>query len=318
MKGGEPAMVGVDWGSSRLRAYLLNGEGGVLDEIEDGEGVFAGRTDFERIFGQVCGGWLSRTPGIPVLMAGMVGSRQGWVETEYVPCPVSLPSLGRRIARMPTADGDSLYIVPGVSNVGPSGLPDVIRGEETQLFGSVGEQESDDLIACFPGTHCKWTQVERGHIVRFSTFMTGELFSALSECTSLAPFLNANEDSLDEAAFLEGVALSRRGGGLSHQAFSIRSRPLVERRPCVAGSSRLSGLLIGAELEAGLKLYPGIQKIVIVGAEELGARYRLAFAEQGVDAQLITGQQAFVSGAWRLATVSGILASNSPFRATRP
>ena len=309
MKGGEPAMVGVDWGSSRLRAYLLNGEGEVLAALEnDGEGVFAGRTDFERVFRQACGGWLSRTPGIPVLMAGMVGSRQGWMETEYVPCPVSLPNLGGRIARMPTAGGRSLYVVPGISNVGPSGLPDVIRGEETQLFGSISQQGSDGLIACFPGTHCKWAQVERGCIVRFSTFMTGELFSALSECASLAPFLNANEDSLDEAAFLEGLALSRRGGGLPHQAFSIRSRPLVERRPCVAGSSRLSGLLVGAELEAGLKLYPGVRKIAIVGTEELGARYRLAFAEHGVDARLIAGQQAFVSGAWRLAAASGILA----------
>lgn len=308
MKGSEPAMVGVDWGASRLRAYLLDGDGDVLDALEAGEGVFAGRTDFEQIFRQVCGGWLSRTHGIPVLMAGMVGSRQGWMETEYVPCPVSLPSLGGRIVQMPAADGSSLYVVPGISNIGPSGLPDVIRGEETQLFGSVSQQESDDLIACFPGTHCKWAQVERNHIVRFSTFMTGELFAALSECASLAPFLNANEDCLDEAAFLEGVALSRRGGGLSHQAFSIRSGPLVERRPCVAGSSRLSGLLIGAELEAGLRLYPGVQKIAIVGTDELGARYRLAFAENGVDARLITGQQAFVSGAWRLATMSGILA----------
>ena len=305
-------MVGVDWGSSQLRAYLLNGEGDVLDALEDGEGVFAGRTDFKRVFRQTCGGWLSRTPGIPVLMAGMVGSRQGWMETEYVPCPVSLPSLGERIVQMPTVDGSSLYVVPGVSNVGPSGLPDVIRGEETQLFGSISRQGGDDLIACFPGTHCKWAQVERGRIVRFSTFMTGELFSALSECASLAPFLNANEDSLDEAAFLEGIALSRRDGGLSHQAFSIRSRPLVEGRPNIAGASRLSGLLVGAELEAGLKLHPGVRKIAVVGSDELGARYRLAFAEHGVDAWLITGQQAFVSGAWRLAAASGILAANGP------
>ncbi len=301
-------MVAVDWGSSQFRAYLLAEDGGVLEAVCRGKGVLARRAgDYERIFHQTCGGWLRRISGIPVLMAGMVGSRDGWLETEYVPCPVGLGGLGGRIVQMPIAGGRSLHVVPGISNVGPSGLPDVIRGEETQMFGVLGGQEGDGLLACFPGTHSKWAWVERSRIVNFSTFMTGELFAVLSRCASLAPFLTGrNGDGMDEAAFLEGVSLSRRAGGLSHQAFSIRSEPLVGRRPSDAGLSRLSGLLIGTEVEAGLRLYPGVREITVVGAEELGLCYGLAFAEHGVVTRPIDGRQAFASGAWRLAAAGGL------------
>ena len=79
--------------------------------------------------------------------------------------------------------------------------PDVIRGEETQIFGALGNG-SDNGQFILPGTHSKWALVENGQIVWFTTFMTGELFAVLCNHSILGSLMEEGE--YDDAAFFKG------------------------------------------------------------------------------------------------------------------
>jgi len=132
----------------------------------------------------------------------MIGSRQGWVEAPYVDCPASLTALSDHLVEVPLG---SLAIVPGVATRDAAGLPDVMRGEETQLLGAVGADESG-VLAVLPGTHSKWARVEHGRIVDFTTFMTGELYAVLIDHSMLGRIAGHEPGRLSREAFSQGVA----------------------------------------------------------------------------------------------------------------
>lgn len=83
-----PALIGLDWGTTSLRAYLFAADGSVLDtralaagvmSLPDAPGASPQQT-FDAAFERACGAWLDRAPHVPALAAGMVGSAQGWRE----------------------------------------------------------------------------------------------------------------------------------------------------------------------------------------------------------------------------------------------
>src|SRR4051812_33962495 len=79
-----PSLVAIDWGTTRLRAYLLGDRGEVLDKVGVDEGIMAVPPGgFPATLRRHVGSWLERHAGIPVVLAGMVGSRNGWVEVPY-------------------------------------------------------------------------------------------------------------------------------------------------------------------------------------------------------------------------------------------
>src|SRR5881227_1295470 len=111
---------------------LLDAAGGLIAEAESGGGIgttAAGR--HEEVLELLLADW----PPLPAILAGMVGSRQGWREAPYVECPVSVPALAANALRFGTARGRSVAIVPGVMLRDPRRDGDVIRGEETQIVG---------------------------------------------------------------------------------------------------------------------------------------------------------------------------------------
>ena len=305
----QPALIAVDWGSSRFRAYLLDESGNLLDRVENEQGVFCHKpVAYKKILQHACEHWLHRKPDIPILMAGMIGSRNGWFETRYLPCPISIHSLGDNIIQVPALHSHPVYIVPGISVMSPCGLPDVIRGEETQIFGALDGLVNNKLLACVPGTHSKWVRVENNQVIRFSTFMTGEVFSAVQQCGSISSLLD--ECDFDKNSFLVGIGVSQRKGGLLHQLFSLRARMVSEQSSMKLNPGYLSGLLIGAEIKAALELYPGVTDIIIIGSEALIHDYGLAFSAFGISAGSTRSEQAFVKGVWKLAAVSEKVTAN--------
>ena len=134
--------------------------------------------DFEGALLELCGPWLMVRTDTPIVAAGMIGSRQGWVEVPYVECPAGLSRARRQLTPIDIGQAAQLWIVPGVSMTGNDGVPDVMRGEETQIFGALTVVEAPAGVGglfVLPGTHSKWVRVEDGRIVWFKTFMTGEL-----------------------------------------------------------------------------------------------------------------------------------------------
>ena len=299
----KPGLVGVDWGSTRFRAYLLDETGGLVDSLSSDQGIFSReQASWEEILFRNCEKWLRWMPGIPVFLAGMIGSRNGWVETGYLSCPVSLHDLGANIIQVEDVSSHPVYIVPGISTLAAPGLPDVIRGEETQIFGVVDGPATGNFMACVPGTHSKWIQVDDNRITRFSTFVTGEVFAALRRCGSISSILD--EAVSDSDRFMEGVGISQREGGLLNHLFSIRARAVTRRDGWKSNESYLSGLLIGAEIRSALEIYPEVSDIVVIGADALIDDYSLAFSSSGISVSSCTSESAFIKGLWRLACAS--------------
>ena len=281
----EASLIAVDWGTSRFRAYRLDAEGKVIDRIGADDGmstVPAG--GFGAVLERHCGAWMAASPAVPVLMAGMVGSRNGWAEATYAPCPASPASLASALLQV----SERVSIVPGVIARGEGG-PDVMRGEETLIFGT-GVR---DGLVCLPGTHSKWAKVEDGVITDFATFMTGESY-ALYRQHSLLGRLATEPEELE--GFDDGLAAAKGEGGLLNRLFQARTRVLDG----VMGGARvgpyLSGLLIGSEVEGAGQRYGSGQVVTLVADGVLAPRYVAALRATGASIEIMTPERAFIDG----------------------
>ena len=314
------ALIALDWGTTSLRAYLFDAHGAVLGTRASTAGIMnlprpAAEGGFDAAFDAVVGAWLDRTPGLPVIAAGMVGSAQGWKEAPYVNAPASADALVAGIVRVQTARGVPLNIVPGVLQNGD--LPNVMRGEETQIFGALAcagaSAASRGMLIGLPGTHAKWVMVRDAKIERFDTFMTGEVFAALSEHTILGRTM-VTPDRPDTEAFLRGVQVARDQGkaGVLATIFSTRTLGLTGQLAREQQPDYLSGLLIGHEL-SGLEAALAQQQstlagnaLQLIGNEALCERYRLALAQFGCGGAHLV-RHATEHGLWRIAVQAGLV-----------
>ena len=238
-------MIAINWGTSNFRAYKIDASGLVSAERSSALGApsvpVGGFTD--AVIAQV-GDWISAGER-RILMSGMVGSRQGWKEAPYVNLPATFDDVAVNVIRIEGHDFDA-RIVPGLKGADESGVPEVMRGEETEVFGCEYRPQGTRTL-CLPGTHTKWVRVPNGGIDAFSTSMTGDLFKAIREGTILR--ICAQHDPSDGKAFREGVARSRQPGDLAHHLFGVRTLVLTGDLPEASASSYLSGILIGAEVK---------------------------------------------------------------------
>jgi 2-dehydro-3-deoxygalactonokinase len=295
---GSPVRILIDWGTTNFRAVLVGAGGRSIDRLERASGILSiPPGGFPAAFDGMLAGWREAYPDAPVMMCGMVGSRQGWVETPYVAAPASLEALARGLTPVP--DHGNVWIVPGVSCQEPGGIADVMRGEETQIMGA-SAGEGRELI-CLPGTHAKWVEIEDRRIVRFATAMTGEVWQVLRRHSILGRLM-PEAHSHDAEAFRRGLLRSREEGGLLHHLFGVRTEGLFGRISAEGLSSYLSGLLIGHEI-AGLADMGEKRPITIIGARELADIYRLALGIVGFTTRFVEAEEAVVLGLQRIAAV---------------
>lgn len=297
------ALIGIDWGTTSLRAWLIAEDGGVLDARRRDLGILrVPNGDFPAAFAACVGDWHAR--GLPALMSGMIGSRQGWAEAPYAACPANTATLAAHLIQ--PLGYDRVWIAPGVS-VSDGGRRDVMRGEETQIAGSVGDGSATVVL---PGTHSKWVRVENGRIADFATFMTGELFDVLARHSILGRLFMEDGDS-SEDGFQRGVLAARDGAeGLSSALFSVRTLGLFGDIPADALRDYLSGLLIGHELREALARYPA-REVLVIGSPDLVSRYSAALALFGVAAQS-ADEAAAVKGLFKIAGQAGLVTERKP------
>lgn len=284
----EIAGIFADWGTTNRRAWAIDRSGSVLEHRKDDQGLLRIKDrGFEASFRTFLGDWLAQTPGAPILMAGMVGSKLGWREAPYVATPAPFADLARNLAELPALDGHPIRIVPGLV-CRASGTPDVMRGEETQLFG-LWLQSRADRLCVLPGTHSKWAEIKGDGVAGFRTYMTGEIFANLSSAGTIAQLMKRNA-AHDAAAFRRGVEASagQSAGGLLSRLFSARTLGLFAELPSEAIASYLSGLLIGAELRDALGANAG-KAIAVIGSARMNALYLEGLALLGAPAEAIDG-----------------------------
>ncbi|KQP19101.1 2-dehydro-3-deoxygalactonokinase [Pseudorhodoferax sp. Leaf265] len=289
-------LLAIDWGTSSLRGARIAADGQVLEQRGLARGILSvPGGGFEAVLDECFGDW--RAQSARCLVSGMAGSRQGWLEAPYCPCPAGFAELAAQLAWVPGARSP-VAIVPGLS-MDQGGLPDVMRGEEVQIFGAMRLSGQADGLFVLPGTHSKWARAEAGRVTGFRSFMTGEVYALLSQHSILARTLNA-EAPFDEAAFVQGVARARDAGGLLHHAFGARALTLFGQLDADRMASYLSGLVIGAELHGAAPRSDA--SVVLIGSELLAARYALALEVHGVASRRL-GAEATWAGLHALARI---------------
>jgi 2-dehydro-3-deoxygalactonokinase len=260
-------LIAVDWGTSNFRAFRMSGEGAVLAKRSSVQGILGVEGGkFEEALRAEVGDWLAEGEK-HVLLCGMIGSRQGWVEAAYLPCPAGISDLASAVIQVPFS-GAEVWLVPGVMGSDAEGVPEVMRGEEAAAMGVLGACGGAGLV-CFPGTHSKWIQLSDRKIVSFTTCLTGEVYSALQNCTILGRMMTTHS-ATDWKAFHAGVTRSADSGGLLHHLFGVRTLALTGRLSEEASASYLSGLLIGHDVRAAM---PAASPVHLVGAASLCGLY---------------------------------------------
>ncbi|MFO1314522.1 MAG: 2-dehydro-3-deoxygalactonokinase [Burkholderiales bacterium] len=307
------ALLAIDWGTTSARAYRVDAAGAVLASREMPLGIQRVRDgDFAGALVQLLGEW--QDDPAPRVACGMIGSRQGWREAPYVACPAQLPDLAAGIVRVPEA---RLAIVPGVRTRDAYGVPDVMRGEETQLAGVV--RARDERVLCaLPGTHAKWACVDAGRLVDFVTYMTGEMWDVLLAHSILGRLVVTGPDpGAAGPAFARGVARGLGPGNLAHDAFGARTLALMGELAGDEIADWLSGVMIGREIRnartwAQRHGYDG-SRVRLVGADALVARYAAALAQAEVAVDRAEANAA-AFGLWRIAVVAGLVQTQPPSR----
>jgi len=291
-------LIGLDWGTTSCRAYLIGAEGAVLQRVADGPGILKIENG---AFGAALDAMTADWGRLPVILSGMIGSRQGWREAPYARCPAGADDIVRALARIDHAGGP-VALVPGLV-VENDAMPDVMRGEETQILGALALSGRDAGLFLLPGTHSKWAEVTGGRIVSFRTFMTGEVFGALKDHTILGRLMRAGDDADGFARGVrEGAALGS-AGALLNRLFATRSYGLMDRLADTALADYLSGLLIGAEVAEATRQTDGA--VTIIASPALAQRYTDALRLTG-QASTLAPLDCVASGHWRIARAAGI------------
>ena len=308
----KPVLIGIDWGSSNVRVALIDAQGGLIDRRESAAGVFTvqeGR--YAEALLPLCFDWIAQHC-VPLLACGMIGSRQGIVDVPYVTCPTSADHLARQLGQveLSIAQGSctkqvaKLFIVPGLNTGSHDKGWDVLRGEETQLYGVPA---SSARLFVLPGTHSKWmSRNASNQIESFQTYMTGELYELLRNHSSLSRVMALAQWSPE--VFKQGVA-EARVDALENLLFRVRTAGLIGRFQAHELPDYLSGLLIGAEVKVGLSRFSQELKntpIPLLGSAQLTQRYATAFTHFGQGVMEIS-EDAVFSGLLLIARAAGLL-----------
>ena len=279
---GPDAIIG-DWGSSRLRLWRL--QGGDVAARREAAGALQ-TDDHATLLRDTIDDWTETR----IMLCGMAGARGALREVPYVACPAS-PGEWRRGAADFAIAGYDVRIAAGLS-LDRDGRPDVMRGEETQVFGAMALNPAlaeGRHVIVLPGTHSKWVYLQSGQIAHFRTFMTGELFALLAG-SSLVRGSEAG-GNVDEG-FVEGLSRAGKRAALSAALFEARAAQLVSERTGAWARGFVSGLLIGSEIAEAAPDGP----VLVIGAPELAGRYSEALAGLGADVHRMDDEACAIAG----------------------
>ncbi|PBB81504.1 2-dehydro-3-deoxygalactonokinase [Mesorhizobium sp. WSM3879] len=294
---GAPAVAALDWGTTRLRAWLLDGAGQLLAERRGDDGLITAR---EKGFATVLEGHLAAMgapESLPVIICGMAGSRQGWIEAPYVTVPAPIGAILAGAARIEGERRD-IRIVPGLAQR-LADAPDVMRGEETQLAGA-NLPPTGRHIVCMPGTHSKWVVAEDGAVAGFGTWPTGELFSVLAAHSILKHSLGEHPAPVtaDSPFFRQWCERALgEGGDVTSKLFAIRAAGLLQDLKSDEAAACLSGLLIGGEIASARRRY-GVSgaPVVLIASGALASLYCAALGFAGLAFRVVDADEAVRAG----------------------
>lgn len=299
-------MIAGDWGNSHLRLFLCRGADILAGASGPGVGALDGR-DPRDVMLNLIAAWREEYDPASVILCGAIGSTLGWRVVPYLECPAHPGEFAAGALRFET-DGLTIAIAPGLACINPSGAPDVLRGEETQIAGALRidpHLAAGDHLLCLPGTHSKWVHLSEGRVGDFVTGMTGELFALLEGHSTLlrggepSAISGPDREGFDPEAFDLGLARAEtQGMSLIHAMFEVRSRRLRAGLSLPAARSFLSGLLIGADSMSALACYPSLRDrpAIVIGAPGISDLYARCLHRLGMRTVWHDGAAAVIAG----------------------
>lgn len=292
----------ADWGTSRFRAYLIDA-GAIVDRVASPEGISAlSQGQHRDVFLKHVGHWLAAEPEVPVLLVGMVGSREGWAMAPYATCPAAPQDIARALIEVDLGSARRAHIVPGVSCEPQPGTVDVMRGEETLVFGT----GIADGLVCLPGTHPKWIEMGGGRIQRFATYFTGEMYALLRHHSMIGRPATEPEDPAGFALGLEAAernsGVEGRHVGLLHLIFGARAAVVTGRLPTASLAPYISGLLTGDEINGAFSLFHKPRSVTVVADAPRAKLFALALERHGVGVSLKAPEEVLIAGLARIAS----------------
>jgi len=228
-------------------------------------------------------------------MSGMVGSKNGLFEAEYV----SIPSTIKKIANQVTSkkiSGININIVPGIF-FKKNNMYDVLRGEETIAIGAIQKFKiKKRFYLCCPGTHSKWIMIEKNNINNFSTFMSGELYSVIRDKTILSQSLS-NNNKISKVFLYKGFEVIKKNKNISNILFMIRTMDIFNQNNTDERNSFLSGVLIGMEIfEISKQKKITQSKIILISNGSLIKIYTEALNYFKLKFELLNSEECFIDG----------------------
>jgi 2-dehydro-3-deoxygalactonokinase len=286
--------VGVNWGSTNFRAYLIGADGAALDEYSAPAGIVTlDRAGMAATMDQLAARWPDRGP---VYASGMIGSNVGWTEVHYAEAPAGCADLAAAAVNSKIG-GVATSIVPGIACRRTfDGQPDILRGEEIELMGLAALRAVDGCVA-LPGTHTKWAWLEKGRVVEFFTSMSGEVFDRLTAKGLLASIVDG--EATQGPVFQQGVAAGRaRQLGLGTLLFGARAQVVRGVLAKKDAAAYIRGLLIGSEIADALAVYPTMRdaSVPLIGNAALSRLYASALSAADVRSETIDSRAACLRG----------------------
>ncbi len=284
--------IAIDWGSTSFRAYRFDEHSNLQDTVALPAGIKVAQnlapTErsawYEQTMFDAIGQWLE--PGSSVLLSGMITSRNGWHESPYLDCPISLSALLPNALQINCRE-HALKFLPGAAV--RDGGADVMRGEELQLIGLT---HSEPATYVMPGTHSKWVTADQDTLYSFRTFPTGELFDALLKHTLIGGLAatGPDENPIEQGnpeVFADAVQKGYRDDGFMASVFYARAAVLLDKLKPADVRPYLSGLLIGREIRdaidllgpamSGAKHSGSANALTLIGDSALCSLYQQAF-----------------------------------------
>ncbi len=296
-------MILGDWGTSACRLYLSRWKNQVLTVEDRTEGLgIKNNLDPESCFFDLCGDWFAEHGKIPVFLIGTVGADIGWRLAPYVECPTDQHGLLNEAVTF-VAREIEFTIFPGLSCENRHGLPDIMRGEETQIFGFLSQQQQppEEQLICLPGTHTKWALTKRAEVSSFLTSPVGELFEVLSKHTVLLNPLAKN--TWCEESFSRGVTVGLNPtSNLLHTLFASRALQILQKQTNTQAGSYLSGLLVGADVKAAMQDFHLFSHVTLIGSEKVSTLYQMALQLLDIDSTVVSSEWATLNGLQTLAS----------------
>lgn len=288
----------ADWGSTNIRAFLYINHKLVESKKSDQGITKVQGQNCAQVFKELCQPWLDKYGKLPCVLAGMVGSINGWVDAPYLDCPVTLSELDKYLCDVPNEFGTTIKVVPGL-DIKDSDNYNVMRGEEIQLAGALKIKPLSYYL--MPGTHCKWVKLNGSTVESFRTVMTGELHNILLNHSLVG--MGAGIQENNDQAFTDGLKFGFTENNILPHLFEVRGQRIVGNLNPAHVKDYLSGLLIGSEVASMLKLFnaPTGSTIGLIGNDFLNQRYKQALSLAQINAIEINGDQAFIEGILPLA-----------------